>query len=64
VKIRAPTYANIPSYVPKFIGCQVADIPIIAASIDPCFSCTDRVTIIKEGRRKTVGKRELRAGRV
>ncbi|MGZ4917806.1 MAG: hydrogenase large subunit [Halobacteriota archaeon] len=64
VKIRSPTLANIPSYVPKFIGCQVADIPIIAASIDPCFSCTDRVTIIKEGRRKTVGKRELRAGRV
>ncbi len=64
IKIRSPTLANIPSYVPKFIGCQVADIPIIAASIDPCFSCTDRVTVIKDGKRRTVMKEQLRAGRV
>jgi len=64
IKIRAPTLANIPSYVPKFLGCQVADIPIIAASIDPCFSCTDRMVIIKNGRRRIVDKRELIAGRI
>ena len=64
IKIRAPTLANIPSYVPKFIGCQVADIPIIAASIDPCFSCTDRMTVIKDGKRKIVSGRDLKAGRV
>lgn len=64
IKIRSPTLANIPSYVPKFIGCQVADIPIIAASIDPCFSCTDRVTVIKDGRRKIVSAQELKTGRI
>jgi Ni,Fe-hydrogenase III large subunit len=64
IKIRAPTLANIPSYVPKFIGCQVADIPIIAASIDPCFSCTDRMTVIKDGKRKIVSGRDLKAGRI
>jgi len=64
IKIRAPTLANIPSYVPKFLGCQIADIPIIAASIDPCFSCTDRMTVIKDGKRKIVSARELKAGRI
>ena len=64
IKIRSPTLANIPSYVPKLIGCQVADIPIIAASIDPCFSCTDRMTVIKDGKRKIVSGRDLKAGRI
>jgi Ni,Fe-hydrogenase III large subunit len=64
IKIRSPTLANIPSYVPKLIGCQVADIPIIAASIDPCFSCTDRMTMIKDGKRKVVSARDLKAGRI
>jgi Ni,Fe-hydrogenase III large subunit len=64
IKIRSPTLANIPSYVPKFLGCQIADIPIIAASIDPCFSCTDRMTVIKDGKRKIVSARELKTGRI
>ena len=64
IKIRSPTLANIPSYVPKFLGCQIADIPIIAASIDPCFSCTDRMTVIKDGKRKIVSARELKSGRI
>jgi NADH-quinone oxidoreductase subunit D len=64
IKIRSPTLANIQSYVPKFLGCQVADIPIIAASIDPCFSCTDRMTVIKDGKRKIVSSRDLKLGRV
>ncbi len=52
VKVRAPTYANIPSLVPQLIGYSIADAPIIIGSIDPCFSCTERVSIIdvKEGR--------------
>jgi Ni,Fe-hydrogenase III large subunit len=64
IKIRSPTLANIPSYVPKFLGCQVADIPLIAASIDPCFSCTDRMTVIKDGKRKIVSAQELKTGRI
>jgi NADH-quinone oxidoreductase subunit D len=64
IKIRSPTLANIPTYVPKFLGCQIADIPIIAASIDPCFSCTDRMTVIKDGKRKIVSARELKSGRI
>ncbi len=47
-KVKAPTYSNLMSWVPKFLGDEVADIPIIAASIDPCMCCMDRVHIADE----------------
>ncbi|MGC9317837.1 MAG: nickel-dependent hydrogenase large subunit [Armatimonadota bacterium] len=43
VKIRTPTLANIPAAIEMVTGGYVADIPIAFASIDPCFSCTDRM---------------------
>ncbi|NMB88447.1 MAG: hydroxyacid dehydrogenase [Chloroflexi bacterium] len=42
VKIRTPTYMNMPSVRPMSLGQQLADMPLIQASIDPCYSCTDR----------------------
>lgn len=51
-KVRAPTYINILSWRPMLLGYQIADIPIIAASIDPCMSCTNRFAIVKNGEEK------------
>lgn len=45
-KVRAPTHANWVSMRHTLIGNYLADAPIILAAIDPCFSCTDRVTIV------------------
>ena len=42
VKIRTPTFANMPSMQWAVVGGQLADAPLIQASIDPCYSCTDR----------------------
>lgn len=42
VKIRTPTYANMPSVRAMSKNQQLADMPLIQASIDPCYSCTDR----------------------
>jgi Ni,Fe-hydrogenase III large subunit len=42
VKIRTPTFANMPSMQWALIGAQLADAPLVQASIDPCYSCTDR----------------------
>jgi formate hydrogenlyase subunit 5 len=42
VKIRTPTYANIPSFLQTAIGESIADVPANFVSLDPCFSCTDR----------------------
>ena len=42
VKVRTPTFANIPTVVPMIRQAVLADVPLIQASIDPCYSCTDR----------------------
>jgi len=53
-KVRAPTYINILSWRPMLLGYQIADIPIIAASIDPCISCTNRFAVVKDGEEKII----------
>ncbi len=45
-KIRAPTYNNLLPWIPMLMGEQIADVPIIAASTDPCMSCLNRVTVV------------------
>lgn len=42
VKIRTPTFVNIPAVEAMCLGQHFADLPIIQASVDPCCSCTDR----------------------
>ncbi len=42
VKVRTPTYANLPSFLKTAIGQNLADCPVNFVSLDPCFSCTDR----------------------
>ena len=43
VKFRAPTLANLAAITHMIEGGYLADVPIIIAAIDPCFSCTDRM---------------------
>ena len=42
VHVRTPTYVNMPAVRWMVLGARVADAPLIQASIDPCYSCTDR----------------------
>jgi Ni,Fe-hydrogenase III large subunit/Ni,Fe-hydrogenase III component G len=42
VKVRTPTFSNIPAFLATAIGENIADIPANFVSLDPCFSCTDR----------------------
>ena len=58
-KVKASSYSNLMSWIPMLKGEQLADIPIIVASIDPCMSCTDRVTIIRNGSTTDLTKDEL-----
>ena len=66
VKIRTPSVVNNNSLLPMMLGETIADAPIILASIDPCFSCTDRVTIVdtKKNTEKTVTFSDLKGGRI
>lgn len=46
VKIRAPTLANVQAVKHMLKDRYLADMPIVIAAIDPCFSCTDRLISI------------------
>ena len=48
VKVRTPTLANIQAVKMMLREMYLADVPIIVAAIDPCFSCTDRLIEIKD----------------
>lgn len=45
-KVRAPTLANLTALCNMLTGVYLADVPVILAGIDPCFSCMDRMQII------------------
>ena len=60
-RVRAPTYPNLQGVPLMLLNNQFADFPIILGSIDPCFSCTDRV--VGDRRRDRARRRVLgRAG--
>lgn len=42
MRVRTPTFANIPALVQTLQGCELADVPILILTIDPCISCTER----------------------
>jgi ech hydrogenase subunit E len=41
-RARTPTFANIPAMIHMVKGCDLADVPNIVLTIDPCISCTER----------------------
>ena len=39
--------SDIASVAHLVIGSQLADVPLILAGIDPCFSCNDRMVVVQ-----------------
>jgi ech hydrogenase subunit E len=62
IKVRTPSITNFGSIGPLVIGHQLADVPLILAGIDPCFSCNDRAVVLKNpvGERRLVPWEELK----
>ncbi|MDD1680212.1 MAG: nickel-dependent hydrogenase large subunit [Methanoregula sp.] len=54
VDIRTPTLANWTSVAMCLVNQNIADIPVIVAAIDPCLSCTSRITLL-DNRTKKAG---------
>ncbi|HET6451393.1 MAG TPA: NADH-quinone oxidoreductase subunit C [Spirochaetia bacterium] len=51
VKVRTPSLCNWAAVVNVVIGQKLADVPVILAGIDPCFSCNDRsLTLRRRGK--------------
>lgn len=42
MRARTPTFANLPSLLEMVKGVELADIPVLILTIDPCISCTER----------------------
>ncbi|MCL2111609.1 MAG: nickel-dependent hydrogenase large subunit [Clostridiales bacterium] len=42
VRVRTPSNANVPALVKMLQGCDLADVPILTLTIDPCISCVER----------------------
>ncbi len=42
LRVRTPTFANVPALLETLKGCALADVPILILTIDPCISCTER----------------------
>lgn len=47
VKVRTPSLCNWSSVINVAVGHKLADMPMIMAGIDPCFSCNDRSVSIR-----------------
>ncbi len=60
-KIRAPSFVNVPSFKASCIGQLVSDVAITMAAVDPCYSCTERVAVVRDRNRpeQTFGLDEL-----
>lgn len=60
-RVRAPTYPNLQAVPLMLLDEQFGDFPIILGSIDPCFSCTDRVAVVdlRSGKASSLTKSEL-----
>jgi len=60
-RCRAATYANWTTLRYMLRGNTVSDAPLIIGSLDPCYSCTDRVTFVDVNKRssKTVSYKEV-----
>lgn len=41
-RVRTPTLTNVPSLVAMLPGCELADVPQIVLTIDPCIGCMER----------------------
>jgi NADH-quinone oxidoreductase subunit D len=54
VKVRTPSLCNWGTVLATAAGHKLADVPMLIAGIDPCFSCNDRlVTINRRGDAET-----------
>lgn len=60
-RVRAPTFPNLQAVPAMVCGQTIADVPITVGSLDPCFSCTERMEVVdlSDGRRKIYRRKEI-----
>lgn len=60
-RVRAPTYQNLQALPFMIKDETIADVPITLGSMDPCFSCTERVETVdvRTGERAVLSREDL-----
>jgi ech hydrogenase subunit E len=46
IRVATPTIRNLTAALALVVGHHLADVPMILAGVDPCFSCNDRAVIV------------------
>jgi len=60
IRIRPPTFSNIGILTQLLKDREVGDVPVILASLDPCFACMERVIVVKEGKTEVLTEDDFR----
>jgi len=53
-KIRAPSYMNVASNKVAAVGGTISDATITLAAVDPCYCCTERLTVLDKQSNKNI----------
>jgi Ni,Fe-hydrogenase III large subunit len=59
-RIRPPTFNFMNIFTKLLIGREIGDVPVILASLDPCFACMERVVIVKDGKTEVLTERDFK----
>lgn len=59
-KIRTPTFATFKIVEKILLGGEVGDVPVVIGSLDPCFSCLERVLVEKNGKVRSYNEKQFR----
>jgi Ni,Fe-hydrogenase III large subunit len=59
-KIRTPTFAYLKIAEEILLERRIGDIPVIIGSLDPCFSCLERVLVAKDGKLENLNEAGFR----
>jgi len=59
-KIRTPTFAFLKIVEKILLKREIGDIPVVVGSLDPCFSCLERVMVVKDGKTEVLNEAQLR----
>jgi len=59
-KMRTPTLGYLKVLEKIVIDQRIGDVPVLVGSLDPCFSCLERVMVVKDGKTETLNEKDFR----
>jgi len=60
MRIRPPTFNFMSIFTKLLEGRKIGDIPVILASLDPCYACMERIIVIKDGKKEVLTEDDFR----